>query len=139
MTSYIPSEMRRLVVERARNCCEYCRLHRQDHSLPFEVDHIISEKHGGLTESGNLCLSCWDCNRTKGSDIAGLDPQTGLATLLFNPRRQNWYHHFQLSQAHILPLTPIAKVTIKLMQFNSINRLTEREILIKLNRYPCNP
>jgi 5-methylcytosine-specific restriction endonuclease McrA len=75
--SYISPALRRAVLERAGGYCEYCRLSREDHTLPFEIDHIISEKHRGLTELNNLCLSCWDCNKANGSDIASADPETG--------------------------------------------------------------
>lgn len=56
--TYISTELRRFVVERAGNCCEYCLLSQENNFLPFEVDHIISEKHSGETSRDNLCLSC---------------------------------------------------------------------------------
>jgi 5-methylcytosine-specific restriction endonuclease McrA len=52
----------RLVWQRARKCCEYCRLSQDDHELPFEIDHIVSRKHQGATVAGNLALSCFRCN-----------------------------------------------------------------------------
>ncbi len=85
--TYIPAEVRRRVVDRADNCCEYCRVSQEDVFFRFEADHIVSEKHGGETTSDNLCLSCPDCNPYKGSDIASADPETGKATFLFHPRR----------------------------------------------------
>ena len=41
------------------------------------MEHIIAEKHDGITESGNLALSCPCCNRFKGTDLGSIDPETG--------------------------------------------------------------
>jgi hypothetical protein len=135
--SYIAAELRRLVSQRAGDCCEYCRLNREDHILPFEIDHIIAEKHRGAAIADNLCLSCWDCNNAKGSDIASVDPETENPTFLFHPRRQRWEDHFRLDGANIVPLTPIGRATAFLLQLNSIERVQERIMLLKLGRYPC--
>ena len=86
--THIPVALRRAVIERASNCCEYCRLSQLDNFFTFHVDHIVSEKHGGETNIDNLCLCCPPCNFAKGSDIAGADPQTGTATFLYHPRQQ---------------------------------------------------
>jgi 5-methylcytosine-specific restriction endonuclease McrA len=59
-----------------------------------EIDHVIAEKHGGATEESNLAMSCWRCNRRKGTDLASFHPETGAITLLFNPRTQRWRDHF---------------------------------------------
>ncbi len=66
------SALAKLVRERARNCCEYCRLPEALSSIPFEFDHIIAIKHSGETESNNLALSCFYCNSSKGPNIAEL-------------------------------------------------------------------
>ena len=137
--TYIPAELRRLVTERAGGCCEYCHISRDDHTLPSEIDHIISEKHRGATVADNLCLSCWDCNNAKGSDIASADPQTGQPTFLFHPRRQRWEDHFRLEGGVIVPLTPEGRVTAFLLRLNDPERVAERDILVTLGRYPCQP
>ena len=69
MTSYISAELRRHVIERAERLCEYCLIHTEDTFFGCEVDHILSEKHGGPTEAANLALACMPCNRAKGTDI----------------------------------------------------------------------
>lgn len=137
--TYIPSALRRLIIERAGNCCEYCLLNQTDVFFSFHIEHIVSEKHRGKTEADNLCLSCPKCNGYKGSDIASADPATGNATFLFHPRRQNWADHFQLNGAEIVPLTPEGRVTEFLLQLNNPKRIAERELLIEIGRYPCNP
>ncbi len=83
--THIPAALRRLVVERAENRCEYCLLPADVAFFPHEVDHAVSEKHGGKTEAENLAFACWRCNRHKGSDLGSLDPQTEDFSLLFNP------------------------------------------------------
>lgn len=52
--TYISAELGRLVIARADNLCEYCLIHEDDTFFGCEVDHIISEKHGGLTRVATL-------------------------------------------------------------------------------------
>lgn len=134
---YVSAELRRLVVERAEGCCEYCLLNQQDQIIPFEIDHIISIKHDGITELDNLCLSCSRCNEAKGSDIAGADPYTGKATFLFHPRRQRWSEHFQLNGAFIEPLTPEGRVAVFVLRINALDRIIERDFQSQVGTYPC--
>ena len=134
--SYIPETLRRSVYERANGHCEYCLLSIRYAYLPYEVDHIIAEKHGGKTEDENLCLSCFECNRHKGSDIASYDEDIGDVVRLYHPRRDLWADHFRLEGAQIIPLTPIGRVTVRLLQLNDPERLLEREALIAVGQYP---
>ena len=135
----IPTELRRTVLERAGSCCEYCLLNQADIFFAFEVDHIISLKHDGPTVSDNLCLSCPDCNRYKGSDIGSIDPQTQAYTPLFNPRTQVWEDHFRLDGPAIEPLTGFGRVTVKLLRLNAPERIQDRELYTDLGGYPCRP
>lgn len=137
MTSYIPAELRRLVTERAGGCCEYCRMNMADRLLPFEIDHIISEKHRGATEADNLCLACYRCNGYKGTDIASADPITKKATFLFHPRQQQWDDHFHLDDEMIEPLTAEGRVTVLILRLNAPIQLAQRASLIIAGRYPC--
>jgi 5-methylcytosine-specific restriction endonuclease McrA len=61
--SYILAEVRALVRERAKRCCEYCLVHEDDVYFGCQVDHIISKKHGGKTEADNLAYAGIFCNR----------------------------------------------------------------------------
>jgi hypothetical protein len=133
----ITGRSRQVVIQRAGNCCEYCLLSQTDSFLPFEVDHIIAEKHRGISTDDNLAFSCPDCNGFKGSDVASYDPVTGSLTALFNPRTQEWSAHFQLDGAIIKPRTPGGRVTEFLLQLNSDERVAHREVLLAINRYPC--
>lgn len=135
--TYIPAELCRQIVERAGGCCEYCRMKVADRLLPFEIDHIIAEKHGGTTDADNLCFACYRCNGFKGSDIASADPETGNATFLYHPRKQLWEDHFRLVGAVIEPLSPEGRVTALILRFNMPMHIAQREALIKELRYPC--
>jgi hypothetical protein len=57
--------------------CEYCLIHEKDTFYGCQVDHIISEKHGGLTTADNLAYACTFCNRCKGSDVGSIVLRTG--------------------------------------------------------------
>ena len=70
--AYISAALRREVIERAGGCCEYCLSDTTDRAVDFAIDHVIAEKHGGPTQSDNLCLSCYWCNSFKGSDLSSV-------------------------------------------------------------------
>jgi hypothetical protein len=130
-TTYIPVALRRQVYERARGCCEYCLIPELATFAPHEIDHIIAEKHGGLTEAENLALSCTLCNKYKGSDLTSIDPDTGEIVPLYHPRQDLWYEHFQLNDAEIVAVTAKARVTIRLLQLNRQDRVKERQLLLQ--------
>jgi hypothetical protein len=124
--TYISAALRREVIKRAGNRCEYCLLPAEVAFYPHEVDHVIAEKHGGATDINNLAFACWRCNRHKGSDLTSFDPQTQQLSPLFNPRTQIWSEHFAYEGERITGLTPEGRTTISLLQLNSDARLTER-------------
>lgn len=133
-TTYISAELRRQVVSRAENICEYCLIHEDDTFFGCHVDHVISEKHGGSTTVDNLAYACPVCNLRKGSDIASLT-SASILTRLYNPRTDVWAQHFTLSGAVIVPRTAIGEVTVSLLQLNG-ERVLERQELIDVQRYP---
>jgi 5-methylcytosine-specific restriction endonuclease McrA len=59
--AYISRALRQLVTERAGRLCEYCHT-AQAIVIEMEIDHIVPEVVGGVTEAGNLCLACISCN-----------------------------------------------------------------------------
>jgi len=95
MSTRIPAALRRLVAERADLLCEYCLIHSNDTFLGCQIEHVISEKHHGLTMDSNLAYACVFCNRFKGSDIGTLSP-TGQLIRLFNLRVDRWCEHSRL-------------------------------------------
>lgn len=128
--SYISQELRRLVAARASRRCEYCLIHESDTFMGCQVDHILSEKHGGQTTADNLAYACTFCNRSKGSDIATLDEHEQL-TRLFHPRLDRWTDHFVFQEARIQPLTAVGFGTARLLGFNTEERIEERLAMTK--------
>jgi len=104
--------------------------------IDFQIEHIISEKHGGETTTENLAYACAFCNRYKGSDIASISPTTGQLVRLFNPRTDLWAAHFSISGGLLVPRTKVGEVTVRLLQLNSDARVTERLVLQAVGRYP---
>ena len=101
-----------------------------------EVDHVISRKHGGLTDLANLAFSCARCNRAKGTDVGSISPSNGAFVRLFNPRLEPWPEHFVLDGARILPLTEVGEVTIRVLRLNDEERIVERAVLQLIGEYP---
>ena len=135
----ITKKQRRFVVKRADSLCEYCLIDEQCSFLGFEVDHIISEKHGGRTVLDNLALACVFCNRHKGSDVGSIHWESNEFVRLFHPRTDHWRDHFELVGARIEGLTLVGKVTARLLGWNSANRVEERELLIRRGFFPTEP
>ena len=133
---FIPLTMREVVINRASKYCEYCLIHQDFSIYSHEIDHIISLKHGGQTETDNLALACLPCNRHKGTDFATFAPNNREITLLFNPRSQNWIEHFYLQNSLIQGITVTGKATASLLMFNQPKRVLQRQILILKNCYP---
>jgi hypothetical protein len=136
MADRVSAELRLLVAARADHLCEYCLIAEEDTFFGCEVDHIISVKHGGATEAGNLAYACAFCNRYKGSDLASISQQTGTLVRFFNPRIDHWSAHFQLDKLHIKFITEIGEVTARILRFNDSERILERQTLNIIGRYP---
>jgi 5-methylcytosine-specific restriction endonuclease McrA len=136
--SYISSQLRKTVYDRAKGCCEYCLIPEVATFASHQIDHIIAEKHGGLTEFNNLALACSLCNKYKGSDLTSIDPKTQEIVPLFHPRQDLWRENFDLEDALIIPKTAKGRVTVRLLQFNSQERIEERKLLILAGIYSIN-
>ncbi len=128
--SYISAALRKQVTDRADSKCEYCQFPQALSLFTFEMEHIISEKHEGETTLDNLALACPPCNRSKGSDLGSIDPVTQKLTPFFHPRLQQWSDHFRFEGVSIVPLTAEGRVTTKILQFNSSDRISERTYLM---------
>ncbi|HMB96415.1 MAG TPA: HNH endonuclease signature motif containing protein [Tepidisphaeraceae bacterium] len=123
--------LEREVWNRAGDCCEYCHVPASAYKTPFQIDHVIALKHGGITVSENLALSCFHCNQHKGPNIAGIDPQTSSMIQLFHPRRDRWLDHFQiLSNGQLLARSAIGRVTIAVLNINNPAAVSSRAWLI---------
>lgn len=100
-----------------------------------EPDHIVPVQHSGSSDDQNLAFACFRCNRNKGPNVGSFDPVTGLLTPFFNPRIHPWEAHFVWRGVGVIPLTPEARVPIKVLRLNDEVRLQERQRLSQLNLY----
>jgi len=121
--------LEQMVIRRAANRCEYCRLPQAPSELEFHCDHIIAEKHGGATEEDNLAWACFSCNLRKGSNLSGLDPAAGKLTRLFHPRTDRWEEHFAWEGAQLRGKTAIGRTTIVVLDINHPDTVALREAL----------
>jgi hypothetical protein len=123
-------QLARTVWKRARDRCEYCLIPQFAFPLPFQIDHIVAGKHGGETVDRNLALACPHCNRFKGPNIAGLDPESSHLARLFHPRNDIWEEHFRLDGARIVGQTPIGRATVQVLAMNADDLLLIRAELL---------
>ena len=118
------AETRVTVRRRAADCCEYCQRRQTDSPLiPLQIEHIIARKHGGRDALGNLALACAECNLHKGSNLSGIDPDSGQLTPLFHPRRDLWDEHFTRAGVRIIGLTAVGRTTVRVLELNAPARL----------------
>lgn len=132
----ISNALRLKVKERADCKCEYCKIHEEFLTITFQVDHIVSMKHGGGDEFENLAYTCQHCNQHKGSDLVTFLGAYQNLVPLFNPRIQVWEHHFEAKEGKLFPKTDIAEATIKLLKINNLDKIEFRRAFQELNLYP---
>lgn len=120
------------VRQRAGNRCEYCHLPQEFSGLRFHVEHIVARQHRGTDDTDNLALACPECNLHKGTNLTGIDPDTGKVTPLLHPRRDRWAEHFTIADGSIVGKTPAGRTTAWLLEMNSAERMRMRQRLIKL-------
>src|SRR5438477_46215 len=109
--TYIAADLRRHVVGRAEELCEYCLIAEADTFYGCQADHIISQKHGGRTDVENLAFARVGCNQSKGSDIGSIHWETEEFVRFCNLRTDRWADHFELVGSRIEGLTAIGIVT----------------------------
>jgi len=136
-STHVSAALRRLVARRAQGLCEYCLIHEADAYFGCQIDHIVSEKHGGPTTEENLAYACLFCNRYKGSDVGSIVDDTSSFVRFFNPRTDLWSDHFELLEdMTIAPLSEIGIATVRILGVNSFQRILERQRLNEEGRYP---
>ncbi len=128
--------LRESVRARAAGRCEYCRLPDSRPPLEgFHLEHIVARQHGGGTTSDNLAWACHRCNRHKGTNLSGIDPDTREVVMLFHPRRDRWSEHFTLVGVRLRGHTATGRATVWLLQMNAERRLERRAELLKRGWY----
>jgi hypothetical protein len=122
----IPAALRRVVVVRAGNRCEYCRLSQAGQEARFHIDHILPETHGGKTVSENLALACVSCSLRKGARQAVPDPVTKKRAMLFHPRTQRWNDHFVWKGCRVEGKSLTGRATVEALKLNRLLALSIR-------------
>jgi hypothetical protein len=117
------------VISRAQGRCEYCHFPESAAELPFHIDHIVAEKHDGDTVSANLAWACFSCNLRKGSNIAGIDPESGSLTRLYHPRTDQWPDHFEWDGVSLRGKTNVGRTTIAVLAINDADSVAVRDAL----------
>ena len=139
MSSNRPSaDLKRLVVERARGCCEDCLSLRAFSASPFVIEHVIPEAEGGPTDEGNLCLACSGCNGHKHAATTGWDLVTERDQRLYHPRQDVWSQHFAWSPdgLFIVGLTATGRATVNRLNLNRLEVVNLREVLARDGVHP---
>src|SRR3954451_16142112 len=136
MSRYISAKLEREVRTRAGLKCEYCHMPEGCLTFRHEIDHVVAQQHRGATSAKNLALSCARCNRHKGPNLAGMDPETDIVTPLFNPRLHKWHEHFRWGGTLLVGLTEFGRTTIEVLQINGSERVALREQLRKSGEFP---
>jgi len=135
--AYIPRVLRQWVTERAHGLCEYCQT-AQSIVIEMEIDHIVPEVAGGVTEPDNLCLACISCNAFKSAYQMGVDPQTNEEVPLFNPRKHHWHEHFRWHDdgSQIIGTTAIGRATVIRLQMNRSIVVQARQRWVQAGWHP---
>lgn len=84
----------------------------------------------------NLAFACCFCNRYKGPNLAGVDPNSKQVVTLFHPRQHEWADHFQWDGPMLVGKTPTARATIAVLSINRADALAVRRLLIQEGVYP---
>ena len=117
-SSHLPVFLRKLVIRRAGNRCEYCRLSQKGQEATFHVDHIRPVAAGGGPVAENLALACVSCSLRKGARQVCIDPETGAEVKIFDPRRDDWFQHFEWNDVRIKGRTAIGRATVEILSLN---------------------
>ncbi len=134
----IPSELRQLVINRARGCCEYCHSQSRFAMQSFSVEHIRPLSKGGASTDDNLALSCQGCNNHKYNKVESYDPITSQKVSLFHPRQQKWSDHFVWNEDYslVVGITPSGRTTVEALQLNREGLVNLRRVLYQMGEHP---
>lgn len=136
----VTAEQRRVVIARAKECCEYCYSQMKFATQSFSVEHILPRYKGGKNTLDNLALSCQGCNNHKYTKTEGLDPVTEQVVPLLHPRQQVWQEHFAWNADYtlVVGLTPTGRATVNELQLNRAGLVNLRRALFALGEHPPN-
>ena len=132
----IPNSLRQLVIQCAKDRCEYCCLSQAGQAATFHIDHIIPVVAGGATTSDNLALACVSCSLRKSARQTVKDPETKKEVSIFNPRQQAWQENFRWDEVRIVGLTATGRGTVEVLKMNRPMMLAIRGEEELLGRHP---
>lgn len=127
----VEAKLREEVRRRAGGRCEYCLMPERWAELRFQLDHIVPEQHGGPTAGKNLAWACPRCNKHKGPNLAGIDPESGSLTPLFDPRTDKWREHFAWRGAELAGRSPKGRATVQVLRINRADAVLVRQALME--------
>jgi len=137
-TPRISEELRALIVERARDRCEYCLSPASYATQRLSVEHVLPRAKGGQNAVENLALACQGCNNHKYNHTEAADPVSGLTVPLYNPRRDRWTDHFAWGAdlLIIIGLTPTGRATVDTLWLNRAGVVNLRRLLLGIGEHP---
>ncbi len=135
---YIAAALRRLVFQRSKGYCEYCRSPGRFALGSMEIEHTMPLSRGGRTVGKNLALACRGCNQNKGSQIEGIDSVSLESVQLYNPREMGWDDHFAWGQGTLLVVgkTPTGRATVAVLRLNREGVVNLRRLMIHSGEHP---
>ncbi len=136
--AYIPISVRRTVIERAHERCEYCQARADFATETFAVEHILPLSRGGTDDLDNLALACSGCNSRKYNKVEAIDPTSGDTVRLFHPRTQVWTAHFRWNEDYtqVIGVTDIGRATVAALQMNRTNVINVRNAMFLMGIHP---
>jgi hypothetical protein len=132
----IPLSLRRLVIQRSKDRCEYCGISQLGQVATFHIDHIIPVVAGGETMAENLALACVSCSLRKGARQDLEDTETGEFVTFFNPRQQKWLEHFAWNGVEVVGVTATGRAVVRALDLNRSTMLAIRAEEQLLGRHP---
>jgi hypothetical protein len=128
MATYLSEELRSRIEQADRRLCRYCLTTETNSGIRLTYDHITPVSKGGATSFENVCLACSACNEFKADATHAIDPLTGEALPLFNPREQPWDDHFVWSTnaTRVEGSTPVGRATVIALRMNQPIVVTAR-------------
>jgi HNH endonuclease len=121
------ADLRQFVESRARQRCEYCRMHQSLQGASFHVEHIVPLSLGGTDDVDNLAWACPGCNLKKSNRVTSVDPATDMEVRLFHPRRDRWEEHLMWQGYILVGLTPMGRALIVAFDLNHARRCRIRQ------------
>jgi hypothetical protein len=134
----VSEELRALVVERARDRCEYCLSPANYATQRFSIEHVMPRAKGGQNSFENLALACQGCNNHKYNRVEAPDPVSGASSPLYHPRRDRWSDHFAWSADALVMvgLTPTGRATVAALFLNRAGVVNLRRLLLVVDAHP---